>query len=493
MPALRPNEDGGSSLIKGARMYQLFSKYKPFKLILLLKWLAIIFPLSAIIGSCCALFLWALEWATKTRIAYPVLLFGLPIAGYITAWFYDRIGRPAAAGNNLILEEIHKPNAGVPLRMAPLIFIATIITHLFGGSAGREGTAVQLGGSFASGMGKIIGLNKADIRLLLISGIAAGFGAVFGTPVTGAIFALEVPVIGKLEYSAMIPAFAASIFGDWICRLWGMDHLRYVMSFPSEVGHFELNIVIFFKVILASIAFGMVARLFSESLSNTSQWFKKIIPSSPLISFTGGLIIIALVYITGTRDYLGLGVIAEHVGGLQIGSFFDPAQTHYWSWLLKFIFTVITLSTGFKGGEVTPLFFIGAALGSAIAHSIGAPVDLFAGIGFIAVFGAAANTPLACMIMGVEMFGAGNIVYFAVGCCTAYVFSGYSGIYLSQIVGTLKPDPHPVTLQQSLKMLQRNWWTTATDPLPSETEISEKQTPQSSKKKIDSSNNTEFL
>ncbi|MFT8737127.1 MAG: voltage-gated chloride channel family protein [Zymomonas mobilis] len=447
-------------------MYQLFLKYKPYRLILLFKWLAIIFPLAAIIGSCCALFLWSLEWATKTRFIYPALLFGLPIAGFLTSWLYDRFGKSAAAGNNLILDEIHKPNAGVPLRMAPLIFISTVITHLFGGSAGREGTAVQLGGSIASGVGKVFGLNKADIRLLLISGIAAGFGAVFGTPVTGAVFAMEVPVIGRLEYRALIPALTAAILGDWVCRLWGMDHLRYTMASFSQLGHFQLNIVIFFKVIVASIAFGLVARLFSESLANTSQWLKKVIPSAPLISFTGGLIIIALVYITGTRDYLGLGTMAVEPNGLQLGSFFDPKQYHYWSWLLKFIFTVVTLSTGFKGGEVTPLFFIGAALGSAIAHVIGAPVDLFAGIGFIALFGAAANTPLACIVMGVEMFGADNIVYFAAGCCTAYIFSGYSGIYLSQIVGTEKPDMRAGhSLEQSLKMLQRNWWTPAHDPL----------------------------
>lgn len=447
-------------------MYQSFLKYKPYRLILLFKWLAIIFPLAAIIGSCCALFLWSLEWATKMRFFYPALLFGLPFAGFVTSWFYSRFGKSAAGGNNLILEEIHKPNAGVPLSMAPLIFISTIATHLFGGSAGREGTAVQLGGSIASGIGKIAGLNKADIRLLLISGIAAGFGAVFGTPVTGAIFALEVPVIGRLEYRALIPALTAAILGDWFCRLWGMDHLRYTMASFSQMGHFQLNIVLFFKVILASIAFGVVARFFSESLANMSQWFKKIIPSAPLISFTGGVIVIALVYITGTRDYLGLGTLAAQPNGLQLGSFFDPKQYHYWSWLLKFIFTVVTLSTGFKGGEVTPLFFIGAALGSAIAHIIGAPVDLFAGVGFIAVFGAAANTPLACIIMGVEMFGADNIVYFAAGCCTAYVFSGYSGIYLSQTVGTEKPDIRAdKSLAQSLKMLQRNWWTPASDPL----------------------------
>lgn len=419
----------------------------------LLKWAVAVIPMAAAVGSLCALFLWGLDVATEARFAYPMLLFGLPVAGFGIALVYHWIGRSAEGGNNLIVEQIHEPGAGVPLRMAPLILVSTVLTHLFGGSAGREGTAVQLGGSLASAFGKALRLEAFEVRLLLMAGIAAGFGAVFGTPIAGTIFALEVLTIGRIQYEALIPCLIAAITGDWICHLWGIHHVQYHIAFGGS-GPFALNPLLFAEVILASVAFGLMGQAFAEILHTLQAMWKRLLPFAPLRPVVGGLLVIGLVYALGTRSYLGLGVWSPNPADATISGFFDPARSDYWSWLLKLVFTAVTLSTGFKGGEVTPLFFIGAALGHAIGQLIGAPIDLFAGLGFVAVFAAASNTPLACAIMGIELFGSENTVYIATACFVAYVFSGHSGIYLSQRIGVPKSDAGLVPPDASLRQIR---------------------------------------
>lgn len=419
----------------------------------LVKWALAVIPMAGAVGSLCALFLWALDRATETRFEYPALLFGLPVAGFLIALVYHWIGRSAEGGNNLIVDQIHEPGAGVPLRMAPLILVSTVVTHLFGGSAGREGTAVQLGGSLASAVGKALRLEAFEVRLMLMAGIAAGFGAVFGTPIAGAVFALEVLTVGRIQYEALIPCLIAAVTGDWVCQLWGIHHVQYHIAFLSDGSPFQLDIRLFAEVVIAGIAFGVIGQVFAEASHGLQAIWKRFLPFAPWRPVVGGLLVIAMVYALGTRSYLGLGVWSPNPADPTILGFFDSARVDYWSWLLKLVFTVVTLSAGFKGGEVTPLFFIGAALGSAIGHLIGAPVDLFAGLGFVAVFAAASNTPLACTIMGIELFGSGNTVYIAAACFIAYVFSGHSGIYLSQRIGVPKNDagfiPPDVSLREA--------------------------------------------
>ncbi|WP_436050465.1 chloride channel protein [Rhizobium leguminosarum] len=310
-----------------------------------------------------------------------------------------------------------------------------------GGSAGREGTAVQLGGSIASAFGNIFKLERADIRILLMAGVAAGFGAVFGTPIAGAIFALEVLTIGRMQYEALIPCLMAAIAGDWTCHAWGIEHTDYSIAYLSgsaEAIGFHLDAVLLIKVGIAGIAFGLAARFFAEISHLMTSVFKTICPYAPLRPVIAGLILIGLVQALGTREYLGLGVWSPNPADTTIAGFFNPAHIDYWSWLWKAIFTIVTLSAGFKGGEVTPLFFIGAALGNALASILGAPADLLAGLGFVALFAGASNTPLACMIMGIELFGSTHTVYIAVACFLAYLCSGHSSIYLSQRVGVPK-------------------------------------------------------
>lgn len=421
----------------------------------LLKWVAFTVPMAAVVGSLCALFLWSLDVATQARFSHPWLLYGLPLAGLAVGLVYHWIGRSAEGGNNLIVDQIHEPSAGVPLRMAPLIFISTVVTHLFGGSAGREGTAVQLGGSLASAFGRALRLEPDDVRLMLMAGIAAGFGAVFGTPIAGAVFALEVLTVGRIQYEALIPCLIAAVTGDFACHSWGVAHTRYHIEFLSGDTPFHLDVLLFAKVALAGIAFGLVGQLFAELNHGLQAVWKKVLPFAPLRPVLGGLLVIGLVSLAGTRAYLGLGVWSDNPADPTISGFFDASRIDDWSWLWKLVFTVVTLSSGFKGGEVTPLFFIGAALGNALAHAMGAPVDLFAGLGFVAVFAGASNTPLACTIMGLELFGAGNTVYIATACFLAYVFSGHSGIYLSQRVGVPKTDSHLIPPDASLRELRQ--------------------------------------
>lgn len=405
----------------------------------LLKWTLWVLPVAAATGSAVALFLWLLDKVTVLRWQHGWLLFLLPLAGILIYWLYTRWGKNSARGNNLVIEEIHQPGGGIPRRMAPLVLISTVITHLFGGSAGREGTAVQMGGSLAGMIGDWWRLQGNDRRTLLTAGIAAGFGAVFGTPVTGALFAMEVLTIGKVRYDALLPCLVAGVAGDLVCAAWGIHHTQYTILFSTHRSHTFLttDLWLLVKVIGAGVCFGLTAYLFAGSMHVLQRGWK-VLPYPWLAPVAGAAVVIGLVYLSGTTDYLGLGVTTPDGKGVSIVSAFREGGAGAWSWLWKIAFTVVTLSSGFKGGEVTPLFFIGATLGNTLAVLLGAPVDLFAGLGFIAVFAGATNTPLACTVMGVELFGGEHVLYFAIACFTAYFFSGHSGIYSSQRIGVPK-------------------------------------------------------
>lgn len=423
-----------------------------------IRWTLLSLPVAFIVGSLVAFFLWLLDKATVMRWQHDWLLYFLPVAGVIIYFIYKYPGKNAAAGSNLIMDEIHEPGGGVPARITPLVLITTIITHLFGGSAGREGTAVQMGGSMAGLIGRWLRLAPQDIRTLLMCGIAAGFGAVFGTPVTGAIFALEVLAVGRIHHQALMPCFIASVLADFTCTAYGIHHTAYHISFKEAVNsslsflHFDVMLLV--KVIFAGVCFGLAGYLFAELSHSIKNYSNRYIKIKWLIPAIGGLLIIALTFALGTKDYLGLGVTNPADGGVSIVSTFHEGGANYLSWFWKILFTAITLGMGFKGGEVTPLFFIGAALGNTIAMLTGAPVDLFAGLGFIAVFAGATNTPIACTLMGVELFGGDYVLYYAIACFTAYYFSGHSGIYLSQRMGLSKIQQDEFQNDQTLKQIR---------------------------------------
>jgi H+/Cl- antiporter ClcA len=453
----------------------------------LLKWFVIAAPVAAIVGSAVALLLWSLDLVTHQRFVWPWLLFFLPLAGASISALYSILGAQSEGGNNLLMDAIYgfeddeehdeqpdeagaledeqesiidesvevaaqnavekaKDESGtsdsgvvVPRRMAPLILIATIVTHLCGGSVGREGTALQMGGSIAATCGELFHLSRADMRMLLMAGIAAGFGAVFGTPLAGAVFALEVLVVGRVRYDALIPCLFAAAVGAWTCSAWGIDHWHRTIELSgiaTEKSLFDWALAL--KVAVAGVAFGLVCVLFAELTHSIDHFFKRKIARPLWRPVVGGVLVIALTYLLGTRDYLGLGIYTHEPNGVTVLTAFYPNGAGDWSWWWKLFFTALTLGSGFKGGEVTPMFFIGATLGNVLAHLMGAPVELFAALGFVAVFAGAINTPLAGALMGIELFGSQGAIYFAIACFIAYASSGHSGIYLSQRIGTPK-------------------------------------------------------
>jgi len=291
--------------------------------------------------------------------------------------------------------------------------------------------------------GKWFKLEKKDVRILLIAGIAAGFGAVFGTPLTGAIFAIEVLTIGSIEYGAFFPAIIAGITGDLTVSAWRVHHTVYHIDAVAKTSFFSLTDlpvegILIIKIIIASVIFGLVSYLFAIGVHQIKSLFLKLFKRTWLIPILGGLIIIALTYVLGKPDYLSLGVDAQYPGAVTIPSAFQAGGAQTWSWLWKTIYTTLTLGTGFKGGEVTPLFYIGATLGNTLSVWLNSPVSLFAALGFIAVFAGATNTPLACTFMGIELFGSEHAVLFGIACFTAYLFSGHTSIYSAQRIALPK-------------------------------------------------------
>ena len=394
-------------------------------LLYLLRWSGIATAVGLLAVSASALLLWSLNLATDLRESHLWLIALLPLAGLGVGCMYRYFGTSVDGGNNLILDEVHDPQRTVPLRMTPLILTGTFLTHLFGGSAGREGTAIQTGASLADQLARPLRLTRPERRVLLMCGIAAGLASVFGTPLAGAVFGMEVLAIGLVSYEALVPCFIAAFAGDLTTRTWGIAHTIYTVSNVPGMTTRGLLLAAF-----AGAIFGLVAMVFARTVHGISAAFRRYIAWAPARPFVGGVAVALAMFAMHTTKYIGLGIPG-------IVAAFTGPQPPY-DWAVKFLFTVVTLGAGFKGGEVTPLFFIGATLGNALAYLLPLPPSLLAAMGFVAVFAGAANTPVASTLMAMELFGSEAGAYAGVACVFSYFFSGQSGIYRAQRAGIQK-------------------------------------------------------
>ncbi len=390
------------------------------------QWVVLGTGVGGVCGVASAVFLFLLDQATHWRLQHESIVYTLPVAGLVIGALHARWGASIRGGNNLVLDTVHEGDRRLPLRMAPMVLVGTVLTHLFGGSAGREGTAVQMGASLADAVAHRFRVSPSVRRELLAAGIAGGFGSVFGTPIAGTVFGLEVVCVGRVGYEALVPALVSAVVGDLVTRALGIHHTLYPTPAPLALTPGVLG-----KWLVFGVAVAGVAVVFVEGVHRLKHRLEKAVPSLPLRMALGGAGVVLLWKAVGTSDYLGLGVPTLE------RAFVDPHLPPE-TFALKLLFTAVTLGAGFLGGEVTPLFFVGAALGNVLARLLGLPLELAAGVGLAALFGAAANTPLALSFMAVELLGASVLPHVVIVTVTAYLLTGHRGIYPAQRIARLK-------------------------------------------------------
>lgn len=383
--------------------------------------------IGAVVGVVGITFHILLEEVTAFRMSHPWILFLLPLGGLVIAGLYHLLRMQNDRGTNLILIAV-RVNEKVSLRLTPLIFISTIITHLLGGSAGREGAALQIGGSIGSFIGRKIKLDEKDERIITMCGMSAGFAALFGTPVAAVVFSMEVITVGIMHYSAIVPSIIAAITATGISMACGVMPTAFTLESvpalsPSSVG----------SVILLGMFCAGVSVLFCLAMETAGKYYKQIFKNGYIRIFVGGCIVVAITLLLGTRDYNGAGmdVIARAIAG----------EAEYPAFLWKILLTALTLGAGYKGGEIVPSFFVGATFGCVIGPWIGLPASFAAGTGMAALFCGVTNCPIASVILCVELFGAEGIAYYTLACAVSYMLSGYYGLYSEQKIMYSKMQP----------------------------------------------------
>lgn len=374
-----------------------------------------------------ALFLYALDFVTLIHKSNTWLIWMLPVVGLMTGILYLKYGEEAEKGTGLILEEIHDPKNILPVMMAPLIFFCTILTHFAGGSAGREGTAVQLGSSLADQLNKFFKIDKEERKILIIAGAGAAFSAAIGTPIAGAFFGLEVIQIGKLRFFAFFECIVASFVSYYTVRFLGIHHTLLPKIHEMPYGAHTLT-----AIIISGLFFGLAANVFIQFTHAVEKFQRNYVKTKWLFPFAGGIILLWMFSFEGTYQFRGLGLVHIQNAFLQTASWTQP--------FFKTVFTGVTVGSGFKGGEFIPLVYIGSTLGSFLSGVFMVSRPLLTALGFAAVFGAAANTPIACAIMAAELFGPKILPYSFLTCWVAYYLSGHIGIYKNQKLVHSKKD-----------------------------------------------------
>ena len=382
------------------------------------KWLAVgglIGGIGGIIGS---VFHIGVNYATQVRLAHPWVLYLLPVLGVIIAGLY-RVTKVEGKDTNAVIESVHF-GKNVPVLLVPVIFVSTVLTHLGGGSAGREGAALQIGGGIGHTTGRLLHLGEKDLPLATLCGMSAVFSALFGTPLTAAVFAMEVISVGVFYYAGLIPCLTAALVGYLVSLMMKVPPTRFAVADPG------LDAWTMVLVILLAVGCAVVSILFCRGLQETGRRAARLLPNPFIRAFVGGVLVIGLTLLVGTTDYNGAGmeVVSRAIGG-EVGG---------WAWLLKLLFTAVTIGFGFKGGGVVPSFFVGACFGCVLGGFLGLPAGFGAAIGLVAVFCGAVNCPIASVFLSIELFGTGDLLYFAMACAISYLLSGYCGLYSSQTI-----------------------------------------------------------
>ncbi|MCD7946113.1 MAG: chloride channel protein [Clostridiales bacterium] len=386
--------------------------------IALIKWLCLAVLVGLTVGLVGSLFHIVLEWATETRTEYPWLLYLLPVAGLAVVGVYRLLDMSDDKGTEMVLTAIR---SGQPMRLrtAPLIFFATALTHLCGGSAGREGAALQLGGSISDAIGKLFHLREGDEKIITMCGMAAGFSALFGTPVSAAVFAMEVERIGVMQYVAIVPCLVASLLASGVASCFGISATSFtVVDMP------ELDLKVMVAIVVFGVLCGILANLFCRAMGLGGAFYRKITDNPWLKAVIGGCIIIALTLLLGTRDYNGAGmdVIQRALEG-------EAAPLAF---VLKIAFTALTLGAGYKGGEIVPSFFVGATFGCVAAPLLGLSSSFGGALAMVAVFCGVTNSPMTSILLGCEMFADMSIAPIALVVAVSYMTSGYHSLYHQQ-------------------------------------------------------------
>jgi H+/Cl- antiporter ClcA len=381
-----------------------------------IKWALLSIIVGLLAGITAYSFYQSINWAIDYRKSHQWIVIFLPISGLMVAWFYERHGQEVEGGSNLILDEIHEPQKHIPFRIVPMIFCSTILSHLFGASVGREGAAVQIGAGISDQFSKFMGHYFNNRRIVLMIGMSAGFSAIFGTPIAGAIFGIEILYLGLASLEAFFPCLLASLVGHYVASYLGLGYTKYTtISIPT----FSLTNMLL--VIVSAICFGIVARFFIWLLHFAKDLFNKYCSLPILRPFIGGVLIAIIFYFIGTDRYLGIGEEVIKATFIQ--------QVYPWDFAAKILMTSLSLGAGFKGGEVMSLFYIGATLGNALSFIIPLSFSLLTALGFISVFSGASKAPLTSLALGITLFGGGIFIYAGIAVVVSYLVSGPIGIY----------------------------------------------------------------
>ena len=396
-------------------------------LLTLLRWLLV----SGLTGVACGLvgaaFYYVVSFVTAARQAHGWLLFCLPLAGLFIVWSYRVLGMENDSGTNQIIASV-RSGEKPPLRLALLIFVSTALTHLTGGSAGREGAALQIGGSVAASIGRLLRLGERNMNLIVMCGMSAVFTALFGTPLSATVFSLEVVSVGIVHYSALFPCLLASLVTTGVTRLLGVHPEGYVlMGGPALDWQFML------RTGLLAVACALLSMAFCVLMHKTNHLYKKYLPNQYLRVLAGATILIVLTLLVGSRDYNGAGgdIIEAALAGHAVP----------YAFLLKMLFTAVTLGAGFRGGEIVPTFFVGATFGCAAAPLLGLDPAFGGAIGMIALFCGVTNCPLASIFLSIELFGSSHVLFFALACALSYLLSGKFSLYSAQKIVYSKLEP----------------------------------------------------